>query len=56
MGVFLSISIGGVQSHELLTLLMFSGAVLEHEPVGTVVMAVSAVDGDGTYPNNRYAP
>jgi len=30
-----------------------SGAVLEHEPPGTVVMSVSAIDGDGTYPNNR---
>ena len=29
------------------------GAVLEHEPAGTVVMSVSAIDGDGTYPNNR---
>jgi hypothetical protein len=30
-----------------------SGTVLEHEPAGTVVMQVSAVDNDGTYPNNR---
>ena len=30
-----------------------SGSVLEHEPPGTVVMQVSAIDGDGTYPNNR---
>lgn len=30
-----------------------SGSVLEHEPAGTVVMQVSAIDGDGTYPNNR---
>ena len=30
-----------------------SGTVLEHEPPGTVVMQVSAVDNDGTYPNNR---
>jgi len=30
-----------------------AGAVLEDEPPGTVVMAVSAIDGDGTYPNNR---
>ena len=34
--------------------LIHSGAVLEHEPPGTVVMSVSAIDGDGTYPNNRY--
>ncbi len=30
-----------------------SGNVLEHEPAGTPVMTVSAVDNDGTYPNNR---
>ena len=30
-----------------------SGSVLEHEPPGTFVMQVSAVDNDGTYPNNR---
>ena len=30
-----------------------SGSVLEDEPPGTVVMTVSAVDNDGTYPNNR---
>lgn len=30
-----------------------SGNVLEHEPAGTIVMQVSAVDNDGTYPNNR---
>ena len=30
-----------------------SGSVLEDEPVGTPVMTVSAIDGDGTYPNNR---
>lgn len=30
-----------------------SGSVLEHEPAGTEVMRVSAIDGDGTYPNNR---
>ena len=30
-----------------------SGSVLEHEPAGTEVMRVSALDGDGTYPNNR---
>ena len=30
-----------------------SGTVLEHEPKGTIVMQVSAVDNDGTYPNNR---
>ena len=30
-----------------------SGSVLEHEPAGTEVMHVSAIDGDGTFPNNR---
>jgi len=30
-----------------------SGSVLEHERSGTQVMQVSAIDGDGTYPNNR---
>ena len=30
-----------------------SGSVLEHENVDTPVMVVSAIDGDGTYPNNR---
>jgi hypothetical protein len=30
-----------------------SGNVLEHEKAGTPVMQVSAVDNDGTYPNNR---
>ena len=30
-----------------------SGSVLEHEPAGTVVIQVSAIDGDGTYSNNR---
>ena len=30
-----------------------SGSVGEHEPVGTPVMWVSAIDNDGTYPNNR---
>ncbi len=30
-----------------------SGSVLEHESVDTPVMVVSAIDGDGTYPNNR---
>ena len=30
-----------------------SGNVLEDEPPGTVVMTVSAIDNDGTYPNNR---
>ena len=30
-----------------------SGSVLEHEPSGTVVMTISAVDNDETYPNNR---
>jgi len=30
-----------------------SGSVLEHEPAGTEVMRVSAIDGDGTFPNNR---
>jgi len=30
-----------------------SGSVLENEPAGTLVMTVSAIDGDGTYPNNR---
>ena len=30
-----------------------SGTVLEHEKPGTPVMTVSAVDNDGTYPNNR---
>jgi len=30
-----------------------SGKVLEHEAPGTVVMQVSAIDNDGTYPNNR---
>ena len=30
-----------------------SGTVLEHEPNGTIVMQVSAIDNDGTYPNNR---
>ncbi len=30
-----------------------SGNVLEHEPPGTIVMQVSAVDNDGTYPNNK---
>ena len=30
-----------------------SGNVLEHEKPGTPVMQVSAVDNDGTYPNNR---
>ena len=34
-------------------LLSGAGAVLEHEPPGTVVMEVSAIDGDGTFPNNR---
>lgn len=30
-----------------------SGNVLEHEQAGTPVMTVSAVDNDGTYPNNQ---
>ena len=30
-----------------------SGSVLEHEKIGTTVMTVSAIDGDGTRPNNR---
>jgi len=30
-----------------------SGSVLENEPPGTMVMQVSAIDSDGTYPNNR---
>ena len=30
-----------------------SGNVLEHEKPGTPVMTVSAVDNDGTYPNNQ---
>jgi len=30
-----------------------SGSVLEHEPAGTVVMQVQAIDGDGSFPNNR---
>merc|ERR1719342_1618590 len=30
-----------------------SGSVLEHEPPGTVVMQVTAIDADGTYPNNK---
>lgn len=30
-----------------------SGSVLEHEPPGTTVMQVTAIDGDGTAPNNR---
>jgi len=30
-----------------------SGSVLEHEPAGTEVMRVAAIDWDGTYPNNR---
>ncbi|XP_040581523.1 DE-cadherin [Lepeophtheirus salmonis] len=30
-----------------------SGSVLEHEKIGTTVMQVSAIDHDGTYPNNR---
>ena len=30
-----------------------SGTVLEHEPAGTIVMQVSAVDNDGTFPNNQ---
>ena len=30
-----------------------SGSVLEHEPAGTPVIRVSALDADGTYPNNR---
>ena len=30
-----------------------SGSVLEHEPPGTAVMQVRAIDSDGTYPNNR---
>ena len=30
-----------------------SGSVLEHEPPGTEVMRVSAIDSDGTYPNNK---
>ena len=30
-----------------------SGTVLEHEPAGTIVMQVSAVDADGTFPNNQ---
>ena len=30
-----------------------SGSVLENEPPGAVVMTVSAVDFDGTYPNNH---
>ena len=30
-----------------------SGNVLEHEPAGTIVMQVSAIDNDGTSPNNR---
>jgi hypothetical protein len=33
--------------------LKYSGNVLEHEKAGTPVMQVSAVDNDGTYPNNR---
>ena len=30
-----------------------SGNVLEHEPPGTIVMQVSAIDNDGTFPNNE---
>eukprot|EP00096_Caligus_rogercresseyi_P016358 TRINITY_DN898_c0_g1_i1.p1 TRINITY_DN898_c0_g1~~TRINITY_DN898_c0_g1_i1.p1 ORF type:complete len:1540 (+),score=519.42 TRINITY_DN898_c0_g1_i1:230-4849(+) len=30
-----------------------SGSVLEHDEIGTTVMQVSAIDNDGTYPNNR---
>jgi len=30
-----------------------SGSVLENEPPGTTVMRVSAVDGDGTWPNKQ---
>ena len=30
-----------------------SGSVLENEPKGTLVLTVSAIDGDGTYPNNK---
>ena len=30
-----------------------SGSVLENEPAGTFVMQVSAVDNDGSFPNNR---
>jgi hypothetical protein len=30
-----------------------SGNVLEHEQPGTIVMQVSAIDNDGTYPNNK---
>ena len=30
-----------------------SGTVLENEPAGTIVMHVSAVDADGTIPNNQ---
>ena len=32
---------------------MESGSVLEHEDAGTFVMQVSAVDNDGSFPNNR---
>ena len=30
-----------------------SGSVLEHQPAGTTVMKVSAIDNDGVYPNNK---
>lgn len=30
-----------------------SGTVLEHEPVGTPVMQVRAIDADGTSPHNQ---
>ena len=30
-----------------------SGSVLENEPPGTALMKVSAIDNDGTYPNNK---